>query len=172
MRKFSFCGIFATLFVTTTIILLASCSQDDDYYESDMYTLAEMETRLGDPEQGGGIVIPLSEGFFTEEIQWKKTHPDGVVTDSVAVTCKVKLRVVYDPDNVLNGVFYDGLVNDTVFDARINGSCNKVQNSIHYWAILTAKYIMKSDTLPDETLNVRGIVERYVSPTLFQTIHQ
>ena len=49
----NFCGIFATIFVTTTIILLASCSQDDDYYESDMYTLAEMGTRLGDPEPGG-----------------------------------------------------------------------------------------------------------------------
>ena len=51
MKFTNFCGIFATLFVTTTIILLASCSQDDDYYESDMYTLAEMGTRLGgDPE--------------------------------------------------------------------------------------------------------------------------
>ena len=51
MTKTSFCGIFATLFVTTTMVLLASCSQDDDYYESDMYTLAEMGTRLvGDGE--------------------------------------------------------------------------------------------------------------------------
>jgi|GEM_PF-6169271 len=54
MKRISFCGIFATLFVTTTMVLLASCSQDDDYYESDMYTLAEMGTRLGDPEPGGG----------------------------------------------------------------------------------------------------------------------
>ena len=51
MRKISkFCGIFATLFVTTTMVLLVSCSQDDDNYDSDMYTLAEMGTRLG----GGG----------------------------------------------------------------------------------------------------------------------
>lgn len=49
MRKIAnFCGVFATLFVTTTIVFLASCSQDDDYYEnSEMYTLAEMGTRLG-----------------------------------------------------------------------------------------------------------------------------
>ena len=57
MMKFkNFCGIFATLFVTTTIILLASCSQDDDNYDSDMYTMAEMGTRLGgkgDPGSGG-----------------------------------------------------------------------------------------------------------------------
>ena len=44
---------FCILFVATTIVLLASCSQDDDYYESDMYTLAERGTRLGDPEPGG-----------------------------------------------------------------------------------------------------------------------
>ncbi len=53
----NFCGIFATLFVTTTMVLLASCSQDDDNYDSDMYTLAEMGTRLGgkgDPGEGGG----------------------------------------------------------------------------------------------------------------------
>ena len=56
MMKFTnFCGIFATLFVTTTIILLASCSQDDDYYEnSEMYTLAEMGTRLGGKGDPGG----------------------------------------------------------------------------------------------------------------------
>lgn len=59
MRKFSnFCGIFATVFVTTTIVLLASCSQDDDNYDSDMYTMAEMGTRLGGGDPGGGGPIP------------------------------------------------------------------------------------------------------------------
>lgn len=55
MKSKNFCGIFATLFVTTTIILLASCSQDDDNYDSDMYTLAELGTRLGDPTEGGDL---------------------------------------------------------------------------------------------------------------------
>ena len=50
----NFCGIFATLFVTTTMVLLASCSQDDDNYDSDMYTLAEMGTRLGGGDPGSG----------------------------------------------------------------------------------------------------------------------
>ena len=36
MTKTSFCGIFATLLVTTTMVLLASCSQDDDNYDIDM----------------------------------------------------------------------------------------------------------------------------------------
>ena len=60
MRNFSnFCGIFATVFVTTTIILLASCSQDDDNYDSDMYTMAEMGTRLGGGDPGGGGPAPV-----------------------------------------------------------------------------------------------------------------
>lgn len=59
MMKFTnFCGIFATVFVTTTMVILASCSQDDDYYDnSEMYTLAEeMGTRLG----GNGEDVPPS----------------------------------------------------------------------------------------------------------------
>lgn len=63
MMKFkNFCGIFATLFVTTTIILLASCSQDDDAYDNnEMYTLAEeMGTRSGgnggDPGEGSHLL--------------------------------------------------------------------------------------------------------------------
>ena len=48
MKKFSnYCGIFATLFVTTTIILLASCSQDDDYYDSDMYKSHKLDINIG-----------------------------------------------------------------------------------------------------------------------------
>ena len=60
MRKISnFCGIFAALFVTTTMVLLASCSQDDDNYDSDMYTLAEMGTRLSGGDPGGGGPAPV-----------------------------------------------------------------------------------------------------------------
>ena len=36
------------------MVLLASCSQDDDNYDSDMYTLAEMGTRLGGGDPGSG----------------------------------------------------------------------------------------------------------------------
>ena len=55
----NFCGKFATLFVTTTMVLLASCSQDDDNYDSDMYTLAEMGTRLSGGDPGGGGPAPV-----------------------------------------------------------------------------------------------------------------
>ncbi len=52
MKKINFCGIFATVFVAATVIMLASCSQDDEYYEDGLFTRAdEMMTRSG--EQGG-----------------------------------------------------------------------------------------------------------------------
>ncbi len=71
MRKISnFCGIFATLFVTTTMVLLASCSQDDDNYDSDMYTLAEMGTRLSGGDPGGGGPAPVNINV-----------PDTVITE-------------------------------------------------------------------------------------------
>ncbi len=48
------CGICATAFIVTTIFTISSCSQDDDYYESDMYTMAEpLETRAAEPGGGG-----------------------------------------------------------------------------------------------------------------------
>lgn len=102
MRKFSFCGIFATLFVTTTIILLASCSQDDDYYESDMYTLAEMETRSGggDPGNGGGTyVYPTSEEILSNDAVrkhldklWKQTIKDATEDGRHELGCLICQR--------------------------------------------------------------------------------
>ena len=70
MKKTNFCGIFATVFVVATVIILASCSQDDEYYEDGLFTRAdEMMTRSG--EQGGGTlpsdsdtIVKPEEGFI------------------------------------------------------------------------------------------------------------
>ena len=84
----NFCGIFSTLFVTTTIILLASCSQDDDYYDSDMYTLAETGTRLaeggegGDPGGGGTYVYPTSEEILSNGVV--RQHLDNLWAQTIA----------------------------------------------------------------------------------------
>ena len=89
MKSKNFCGIFAMLFVTTTIILLASCSQDDDYYEnSEMYTLAEMGTRLGgkgDPGSGEENNIPVYVTYY----YLNKTE----VTDYITSLLQVKHTV-------------------------------------------------------------------------------
>lgn len=49
MKKFYFSGIFAAAFVATAAFMLASCSQDDEYYyDSEMFTRADgMMTRSG-----------------------------------------------------------------------------------------------------------------------------
>ena len=63
--KLIFCGIVATAFIVATIILVSSCSQDDDYYESDKYTMAEkLETRAGE-SGGGGTPIP-NDTLYTQ----------------------------------------------------------------------------------------------------------
>ena len=52
MKRTNLSGIFAAVFVAATVITLASCSQDDEYYEDGLFTRAdEMMTRSG--EQGG-----------------------------------------------------------------------------------------------------------------------
>ena len=52
MKRKNLSGIFAAVFVAATVITLASCSQDDEYYEGGLFTRAdEMMTRSG--EQGG-----------------------------------------------------------------------------------------------------------------------
>ena len=70
-----FCGIFATVFVTTTMVLLASCSQDDDYYESDMYTLAEMGTRLASRDEWN--VDPPNNYFLIPGYKEHQIHIGG-----------------------------------------------------------------------------------------------
>ena len=77
---------FATIFMVATAITIVSCSQDDDDYNSDMYTLAEkMETRSGgDPGGGGGytptpIRIPNDTIETTYEFTFNSIPPyDGV----------------------------------------------------------------------------------------------
>lgn len=57
MKKPNFCAIFATMFVAATVIMLASCSQDDEFYEDGLFTRAdEMMTRAGEP--GGYTPTP------------------------------------------------------------------------------------------------------------------
>ena len=57
MKKTNLSGIFAAALIAVTIFTLASCSQDDEYYEDGLFTRAdEMMTRGG--EQGGYTPTP------------------------------------------------------------------------------------------------------------------
>lgn len=155
MRKFSFCGIFATLFVTTTIILLASCSQDDDYYESDMYTLAEMETRLGDPEQGGGNGYD-QEFPITRSIGWKINKNDSIAI----ISCPVNLILRYDHFNNGGSVVYNGHANESIINVVVRGgNCYKVRDKLSYRVTLSADYIDQHDSSPNDTIAVEAYID-------------
>lgn len=110
--KTNFCGIFATTFMVATAITIASCSQDDDDYNSNMYTLAEkMETRSGgDPGGGtGGEALKILAGadtfycrtFFPvileEVISWPEGY-FGLGTPEPTPTLKVNFLDDLDTD--------------------------------------------------------------------------
>ena len=60
MKRKNFSGIFSAVFVVATVITLASCSQDDEYYEDGLFTRAdEMMTRAGEP--GGYTPTPPTQ---------------------------------------------------------------------------------------------------------------
>ena len=54
MKRKNFSGIFSAVFVAAIVLTLASCSQDDEYYEDGLFTRAdEMMTRSGGDPGGG-----------------------------------------------------------------------------------------------------------------------
>ena len=60
MKRTNLSGIFAAALIAVTIFTLASCSQDDEYYEDGLFTRAdEMMTRSG--EQGGYTPTPPTQ---------------------------------------------------------------------------------------------------------------
>ena len=93
-KRLSFCGILATAFIAATMIIVSSCSQEDDYYDTDMYTMAEeLETRAGEPGnepaterwiKAGSIDMEAgtsSQHRITFYVSWEEqTISDGIKT--------------------------------------------------------------------------------------------
>ena len=81
MKKTNFCGIFATVFVVATVIMLASCSQDDEFYEDGLFT------RAGDPDAALRSIACLGKGRvklrFTYNYDIYMACTDTVITINV-----------------------------------------------------------------------------------------
>ena len=81
MKKPNFCGIFATVFVVATVITLASCSQDDEFYEDGLFTRAE------DPDAALRSIACLGKGRvklrFTYNYDIYMARTDTVITINV-----------------------------------------------------------------------------------------
>ena len=148
--KSNFCGIFATTFMVATAITIASCSQDDDYYDSNMYTLAEkMETRSGgDPGGGtGGEALKILAGADTfyyrelfpvmleEIVSWPEGyfglgHPEFVPTLHVNFVDNMDIdlnrRIRYEVASTQVSWFGGMGVNGKVVLNRINIDSNQI----------------------------------------------
>ena len=120
MVKFTnFCGIFATVFMVATAITIVSCSQDDDDYNSNMYTLAEeMETRSGgDPESGGGYTPTYNHIYYvgTENVLFAKQGSGIIRTIPVEIYALANNTYTsFGVKAVLQGANTDSLQSATV----------------------------------------------------------
>ena len=117
------CGICATAFIASTIITVSSCSQDDDYYESDMYTMAEpLETRAAEPGEGnhtytrvadmGEILVPFtSKG--SSKVLAKGVHC-FIISDDSLKTFSTSARLVNEAEGHITYSTAQDVVMDSV----------------------------------------------------------
>lgn len=120
--KSNFCGIFATAFIVTTTFVIASCSQDDDDYDSNMYTLAEkMETRSGgDPGGEGGYTPTPNDSDSVNVAPFPKHFFLYHEFNDEEVTCYGRI----------GGVLYSGKV-------YVSGIICKDSTAEYYWGHIT-----------------------------------
>ena len=96
MKKRNICGIFTTVFAIATVISLASCSQDDEYYyDSEMFTRSEeMMTRGG--EQGGytPTLTPVLNDTVYTNYTFRFETDNQMIQDSLPTTFDVNIDVM------------------------------------------------------------------------------
>lgn len=140
--------------VTALFCVFCGCSQDDDYYDSDMYTLAEMGTRLGEGggDPGGGSGNVDEEFTITRSINWKETEADSVTL----TTCNVTMKLAYNHYNMGGGVTYDSHNGDDLTNIVVmNGNCFRRGKYLHYTVRLRANYIAGNGS-PNDSMSVIG----------------
>ena len=109
MKRKKFSGIFAAVFVAATVITLASCSQDDEYYEDGLFTRAdEMMTRTEGPDKydirllSGSDTLMVSIMDGTEDtglkVSFNITWQGGLLKTA---TASVHERAIYDQSATL-----------------------------------------------------------------------
>ncbi len=70
--------------------VLCGCSQDDDNYDSDMYTLAEMGTRMVEPPAVNNVTIPDTvASYHTYDITL--SYSEGIITSSYVAEVYVRI---------------------------------------------------------------------------------
>ncbi len=88
MKKPNFCAIFATMFVAATVIMLASCSQDDEFYEDGLFTRADGIMPRG-PE------TRYERGSCMKEIAYEGLRIDFEVSWNSGMWVEIRPKVTY-----------------------------------------------------------------------------
>lgn len=151
MKRKNLSGIFSAVFVVATVITLASCSQDDEYYEDGLFTRAERT--IDDLEGGSGndsnspfygenycgiaavmsmLGVPLENDYWyarvmstAEEIGWDPNSGSGL-TDGMIVALCVRLREKYPCSNTEN-LPSNNITEEADAKARFNALKNDVE---------------------------------------------
>ena len=151
MKKTNFCAIFATMFAVATVIMLASCSQDDEYYEDGLFTRAdEMMTRAGEPggytptpTDSDSIVIPEEELLPPHSFVYHEFEDEEVVcyahSAGYTMTGKVFVSGVIYKDSLAD--YYWGKITNAYSDIVIAGSLSAdITNITSRSAALSANF--------------------------------
>ena len=169
MKKTNFCGIFATVFVAATVITLASCSQDDEFYEEGLFTRAdEMMTRSGG-EPGGYTPTEKSRYVFENDIPFTFTGEGESINTNVSFKIEVENKDLARGTTELLGCSDESL-QDLKCRSRI--ILYKERNHVNCYINLTAIQIVPNDTLPydvslNDTLHYESSYSRNLALTLF-----
>ncbi|MDO5483231.1 MAG: hypothetical protein Q4F47_09390 [Bacteroidaceae bacterium] len=102
MKKTNFCAIFATMFVVATVITLASCSQDDEYYEDGLFTRADgmMMRSGGEPGGGGNQPRPILYYYLNQNDFVDYVFPSVEVVHQVS--CDINIAAFLNPQATSN----------------------------------------------------------------------
>ena len=127
------CGVCATAFIVTTIFTISSCSQDDDYYESDMYTMAEpLETRAAEP--GGGELITYHKYFYANNVTGTNTINTNLSV-SHTMDCPINLWDFLSPQINSDIIIKSAVIPHAEFSYR-----KETKQSDHYLVEFKVRY--------------------------------
>ena len=107
MKKRNLSGIFATALIAVTIFTLASCSQDDEYYEDGLFTRAdEMMTRSEEPYDilllsgSDTLMVSIMDGTVDTglKVSFNITWQGGLLKTA---TASIDERAIYDQSATL-----------------------------------------------------------------------
>lgn len=178
MKKRNLSGIFATALIAVTIFTLASCSQDDEYYEDGLFTRADkMMTRSEEPYDilllSGSDTLMVSIMDGTEDtglkVSFNITWQGGLLKTA---TASIDERAIYDQsatliqENPLKHV-KKYRVSDVYIGDEAQSSMNNPLSSQHCFIIdhvivYAQKAVFKNGEYVYENIPQTSLNEKYI----------